>query len=37
MNYSHITLEVGMVMKKAFDDDFPLQQGGGKSFRTLPN
>jgi hypothetical protein len=37
MNYSHITLEAGMVMKNASGDDFPLRQGAGKSFRTLPN
>jgi hypothetical protein len=37
MNYSHITPEVGMVMKKASDDDSPLWQHAGKSFRTLPN
>jgi hypothetical protein len=37
MNYSCITSEVGMAMKKASSDDSPLQQGVGKSFRTLPN
>jgi hypothetical protein len=37
MNYSHITPEAGMVMKKAFGDDSPLRQGAEKSFRTLPN
>jgi hypothetical protein len=37
MNYSHITPEAGMVMKKSSGDDFPLRQGAGKSFRTLPN
>jgi hypothetical protein len=37
MNYSHITPEAGMVMKKASGDDFPLRQGARKSFRTLPN
>jgi hypothetical protein len=37
MNYSHITPEAGMVMKKAFGDDSPLRQGARKSFRTLPN
>jgi hypothetical protein len=37
MNYSHITPEVGMVMKKASGDDSPLRQGARKSFRTLPN
>jgi hypothetical protein len=35
MDYSRITLDVGMVMKKASDDDFPLRQGAGKSFWTL--
>jgi hypothetical protein len=37
MNYSRITLETGMAMKKASDDDSPLWQGAGKSFWTLPN
>jgi hypothetical protein len=37
MNYSRITPEAGMVMKKASGDDFPLWQGAGKSFSTLPN
>jgi hypothetical protein len=37
MNYSRITPEAGMVMKKASDDDSPLRQGAGKIFRTLPN
>jgi hypothetical protein len=37
MNYSHITLEAGMVMKKASGDDYPLRQGARKNFRTLPN
>jgi hypothetical protein len=37
MNYSHITPEAGMVMKKASGDDSPLRQGAGKSFRILPN
>jgi hypothetical protein len=37
MNYSHITPEAGMVMKKAYGDDFALWQGAEKSFRTLPN
>jgi hypothetical protein len=37
MNYSRITPEEGMVMKKASGDDSPLRQGAGKSFRTLPN
>jgi hypothetical protein len=37
MNYSHITLKAGMVMKKASGDDSPLRQGAGKSFRIFPN
>jgi hypothetical protein len=37
MNYSHITPEEGMVMKKASGDDSPLWQGAGNSFRTLLN
>jgi hypothetical protein len=37
MNFSHITLEAGMVMKKASNDDSPLRQCIRKSFRTLPN
>jgi hypothetical protein len=37
MNYSHITLEAGMAMKKASGDDSPLWKGVGNSFRTLPN
>jgi hypothetical protein len=37
MNYSRITLEAGMAMKKASGDDSPLRQGVEKSFRTLPN
>jgi hypothetical protein len=37
MNYSHITLEAGMAMKKDSGDDFPLRQGDGKSFWTLLN
>jgi hypothetical protein len=36
VNYSRITPEAGMVMKKAFGDDSPLRQGAGKSFWTLP-
>jgi hypothetical protein len=36
VDYSRITPEVGMVMKKASDDDSPLRQGVGKSFWTLP-
>ena len=31
VNYSHITPEAGMVMKKASGDDSPLWQGAGKS------
>ena len=31
VNYSHITPEAGMVMKKASGDDSPLRQGAGKS------
>jgi hypothetical protein len=37
MNYSHITLEAGTMMKKASGDDSSLWQGAGKNFRTLPN
>jgi hypothetical protein len=37
MNYSRITLEAGMMMKKASGDDSPLWQVAGKSFRTLSN
>jgi hypothetical protein len=37
MNYSRITLEVGIAMKKASGDDSPLRQGARKSFWTLPN
>jgi hypothetical protein len=36
VDYSHITLEAGMVMKKASGDDSPLRQGAGKSFWILP-
>jgi hypothetical protein len=36
VNYSHITLEAGMVMKKASSGDSPLRQGAGKSFWNLP-
>jgi hypothetical protein len=36
VDYSCITLEAGMVMKKASGDDSPLRQGTGKSFWTLP-
>jgi hypothetical protein len=32
VDYSCITPEAGMVMKRAFGDDSPLQQGAGKSF-----
>jgi hypothetical protein len=37
MNYSRITPEAVMVMKKASGDDSPLRQAAEKSFRTLPN
>jgi hypothetical protein len=37
VNYSRITPEAGMTMKKASGDDSPLQQGAGKRFWTLPN
>jgi hypothetical protein len=37
MNYSRITTEAGMAMKKASGDDSPLREGAGKSFWTLPN
>jgi hypothetical protein len=37
VDYSRITLEAGMAMKKASGDDSPLRQGAGKSFWTLPN
>jgi hypothetical protein len=37
MNYSHITPDAGMMMKKASGGDSPLRQGAGKSFRTLRN
>jgi hypothetical protein len=36
VDYSLITPEVSMVMKKASGDDSPLRQGAGKSFWTLP-
>jgi hypothetical protein len=36
MNYSRITLEAGMVIKKASGDDSLLQQGARKRFRTPP-
>jgi hypothetical protein len=35
VDYSRITPEAGMVMKKASGDDSPLWQGAGKSFWTL--
>jgi hypothetical protein len=35
VDYSRITLEAGMVMKKASGDDSPLRQGAEKSFWTL--
>jgi hypothetical protein len=37
MNYSCITPEAVVVMKKTSGDDSPLRQGAGKSFWTLPN
>jgi hypothetical protein len=37
VDYSRITPEAGMAMKKASSDDSPLQQGAEKSFWTLPN
>jgi hypothetical protein len=37
MNYSRITPEVGMAVKKASGDDSPLRQGARKNFWTLPN
>jgi hypothetical protein len=36
MNYSRITTEAGMAIKKASGDDSPLRKGAGKSFKTLP-
>jgi hypothetical protein len=36
VDYSHITPEATMVMKKASGGDSPLRQGAGKSFWTLP-
>jgi hypothetical protein len=36
VDYSHITPEAAMVMKKASGGDSPLRQGAGKSFWTLP-
>jgi hypothetical protein len=32
VDYSHITLEAGMVIKKASGDDSTLQKGARKSF-----
>jgi hypothetical protein len=37
VNYSRITPEVGMAMKKASGDNSPLRQDVGKSFWTLLN
>jgi hypothetical protein len=34
VNYSHITPEAGMVMKKASGDDSPLRQGARMNFRS---
>jgi hypothetical protein len=36
VDYSHITPEAGMVMKKASGGDSSLWQGAEKSFWTLP-
>jgi hypothetical protein len=36
VEYSRITPEAGMVMKKVSGDDSPLRQGAEKSFWTLP-
>jgi hypothetical protein len=36
VDYSYITPEAGMVMKKASSGDSSLRQGAGKSFWTLP-
>jgi hypothetical protein len=36
VDYSHITPEANMVMKKASGGDSPLRKGAGKSFWTLP-
>jgi hypothetical protein len=36
VEYSHITPEATMVMKKASNRDSPLRQGVGKSFWTPP-
>jgi hypothetical protein len=35
VDYSHITPEATVVMKKASGRDSPLRQGAGKSFWTL--
>jgi hypothetical protein len=35
VNYSSITPEVGIAMKKASGDNSPLRQGARKSFWTL--
>jgi hypothetical protein len=35
VDYSRITPEAGMVMKKASADDSPLRQGVGKSFQYV--
>jgi hypothetical protein len=37
MNYSCITPEAGIAMKKAAGDDSPPRQGAEKSFWTLLN
>jgi hypothetical protein len=37
VDYSRITPEADMAMKKASGDDSPLRQGVRKSFWTLPN
>jgi hypothetical protein len=36
VDYSLVTPEASMTMKKTFGGDSPLWQGAGKSFRTLP-
>jgi hypothetical protein len=36
VDYSLITLEASMAMKKTSSGNSPLQQGAGKSFWTLP-
>jgi hypothetical protein len=35
VDYSRITPEIGMAMKKASSDDSPLREGAEKSFWTL--